>query len=59
MNKINKGEKEMTVGGWILMLSTELLFTVALIWCMRRVLLHKPKTEDETADKKEVIMHSI
>jgi hypothetical protein len=37
----------MTLGGWILMLSTEIVFTVALVYCMRLVLQHKPEPELE------------
>jgi hypothetical protein len=33
----------MTLGGWVLMISTGLFFTVAFICCMSFVLLHKPE----------------
>jgi hypothetical protein len=36
----------MTLGGWVLMISTGSVFTVALIWCMRLVLLHEREQED-------------
>jgi hypothetical protein len=36
----------MTLGGWILMISTGSIFTVALIWCMSLVLLHEPEQDN-------------
>jgi hypothetical protein len=37
----------MILGGWILMIATDLVFTVSLIWCMRLVLQHKSELEQE------------
>jgi hypothetical protein len=36
----------MTLGGWILMISTELVFTVALVSCMWLVLIHVPEQDN-------------
>jgi hypothetical protein len=37
----------MTLGGWILMISTGSIFTVALISCLWMLLLHKPEQEND------------
>jgi hypothetical protein len=45
VQKLICGENRMTLGGWVLMISTG-FFTVAFVWCMTLVLLHKPEKED-------------
>jgi hypothetical protein len=37
----------MTFGGWLLMISTDLMFTVSLICCLRLVLLPKAEREEQ------------